>query len=123
METIGADRDGVSRKDAEKALRDRLVKVEQRGYRRPTPVTFAEWSSRWFEEADRRRHWKPKTATTHGHRLTHLDGYFGKSQLGAIRPSDVNGYIQNASATAPPVASSPRSTCSTTSSAAPLQRN
>jgi integrase len=96
METVGAKRDGVSRKDAEKALRDRLVKIEQGGYRRPTPVTFADWSSRWFGEAERRRHWKPKTTKTHGHRLTHLDGYFGKSQLGAIRPSDVNGYIQNA---------------------------
>jgi hypothetical protein len=51
---------------------------------------------RWFEEAERRRHRKPNTAKTHRHRLAHLDGYVGRSQLGAIRPSDVTGYIQEA---------------------------
>ena len=52
METIGAERDGVTRKDAEKALRDRLVKVEQRGYVRPKPITFLGFAKRWFEQAN-----------------------------------------------------------------------
>ena len=96
METIGAKRDGVTRKSAEKALRDRLVKVEQKGYRRPKAIMFADWSQAWFEQSETRRGWKVKTAKTHGHRLVHLVDYFGPAQLGAIRPSHVNAYIQEA---------------------------
>jgi hypothetical protein len=48
METIGAERDGVTRKDAEKMLRERLVKVEQKGWRRPAPLTFAVYAETWF---------------------------------------------------------------------------
>ena len=40
METIGASRAGVTRKQAEAELRDRLVKVEKRRWRRPPPLTF-----------------------------------------------------------------------------------
>ena len=35
METVGAERDGVTRKQAEAELRERLVRVERRHYRRP----------------------------------------------------------------------------------------
>src|SRR5581483_3078886 len=96
METIGAQRDGVTRSDAEKALRDRLVKVEQKGYRRPRPITFADWYSSWFAQVETRRGWKPKTAKTHGHRLAHLADYFGTARLESIRPSHVAAYIQEA---------------------------
>jgi len=40
VETIGASRAGVTRKQAEAELRDRLVKVEKRRWRRPPPLTF-----------------------------------------------------------------------------------
>ena len=96
METVGAERDGVTRKQAEAELRDRLVKVEQKGYRRPKPITFGDWATKWFEQGERRRGWKPKTALTHQHRLTHLIDYFGPARLGAIRPGDVAAYIQEA---------------------------
>ena len=96
METVGAEREGITRKDAEAELRDRLVRVERKGYRRPKTVTFGAWSTTWFEQAKRGRGWKPKTAQTHGHRLAHLVGHFGKEPLGSIRPSHVAAYIQEA---------------------------
>jgi hypothetical protein len=72
METIGAERDGVTRKQAEAELRERLVRVERKGYRRPKPLTFGEWSQTWYEEGERRRGWKPGTARAHKYRLVHL---------------------------------------------------
>jgi site-specific recombinase XerC len=62
METIGAERDGVTRKQAEAELRERLVRVQRKGYRRPKPRTVGEWSQTWYEEGERRRGWKPGTA-------------------------------------------------------------
>src|SRR6185437_7205811 len=61
QETIGAERDGVTRKQAEVELRERLTKVAKRGYRRPQRVTFGEYGRTWFEEGQRRRGWKPST--------------------------------------------------------------
>ena len=96
QETIGAERDGVTRKQAEAALRERLVRVERKRYVRPKQITFAEWSATWLEEGKARRAWKPKTAKTHAHRLAHLDDYFGKTTLATVRPRDVAAYINDA---------------------------
>jgi integrase len=95
-ETIGAERDGITRKHAEAELRERLVRVERKQYRRPKPLTFGEWSATWFDEGRRRRNWKPKTVKTHGQRLAHLNDGFGKTRLDAIRPRDVAAYIKDA---------------------------
>ncbi len=62
METVGAERDGVTRKKAEAELRERLVRVERQHYRRPQGAHVLEWSATWLEEGKRRRGWKPKTA-------------------------------------------------------------
>ena len=43
-ETIGAERDGVTRKQAASELRERVVRVERKAYRRPKPLTFAEYA-------------------------------------------------------------------------------
>ena len=37
METVGRERDGFTRKQAEAELRERLVNVERRGWRKPAP--------------------------------------------------------------------------------------
>ena len=47
METVGREVDGVARKQAEAELRERLVRVERNGYRRPTALTFEAWSETW----------------------------------------------------------------------------
>jgi integrase len=96
METVGAERDGVTRRQAEAELRERLVRVERKHYRRPKQLSFGEWSATWLEEGKRRRGWKPKTVRTHEHRLAHLDDHFGKTRLDSIRPRDVAAYIKTA---------------------------
>jgi hypothetical protein len=72
QETIGAERDGVTRKVAEAELRERLVRVERRGYRRPRPLTFGEWADTWLAEGERRRAWKSATVLVYTNALKHL---------------------------------------------------
>jgi Phage integrase, N-terminal SAM-like domain len=93
METVGATRDGVTRRQAEAELRERLVRVERKGYRRPKALTFGEWSATWLEDGQRKRAWKPHTLSAYRNALGYLNGYFGKTRLGSIRPRDVSSYV------------------------------
>ena len=77
METVGAERDGVTRKHAEAALRDRLVNVERRGWRKPAPTTFADYAAACLERAEAIRQWKPATAVAVRKRLRHLTDTLG----------------------------------------------
>ena len=61
QETVGAERDGVTRKQAEAELRERLVRVERKGYTRPKALTFGAWADTWLDEGKARRGWKPRT--------------------------------------------------------------
>lgn len=61
METIGAAREGVSRKTAEAELRDRLVKVQKGRWRKPPPLTFQAASETWRVEAETEKQWRPAT--------------------------------------------------------------
>jgi hypothetical protein len=72
METVGAERDGVTEKKAEAELRERLVRVERKGYRRPKRLTFAAYTDDWFEECQRRRGWKPGTVGAYRTVIGHL---------------------------------------------------
>jgi integrase len=102
QETIGAERDGVTRKQAEAELRERLVRVERKGYRRPRALMLGEWSRTWLEEGRKRRGWKASTERQHGYRLAHLDGYFGRTRLDSIRPREVAAYVKQALAAGSP---------------------
>lgn len=93
METVGREADGVTRKVAEAELRERLVRVERRGYRRPAPLTFAEYAERWFAEGEQRRGWKPRTAYQYRTIQARLADYFGPMPLAAIRPRDVAAFV------------------------------
>lgn len=93
METIGAARDGFTRKQAEAELRERLVRVERKGYRRPKPITFRAYADRWFDEGPQRRRWKPNTISTYVFVHRRLVAAFGPMQLGAIRPRDVAAFV------------------------------
>lgn len=97
METIGAERDGVTRKHADAELRERLVKVERKGWRKPAPLTFAQYAERWFAEGEDKRRWKPSTVMEY--RIVHrrLVDAFGPRPLAAIRPRDVAAFIAEAS--------------------------
>src|SRR5262249_41858371 len=96
METIGAARDGVTRKQAEAELRARLARVEQKHYRRPRPLTFAEWSATWYEEGRAVRGWKPHTVLQYRSVLRYLNEAFGATRLASIRRRDVAGYVRDA---------------------------
>ena len=61
METVGRQREGFTRRQAEAELRDRLVNVERRGWRKPAPTTFEEYADEWFERGKTNRGWKPAT--------------------------------------------------------------
>src|SRR5215211_4578869 len=94
QETLGAERDGWTRKKAEAELRERLVRVERKGYRRPKPLTFDEYADVWFEEGKERRRWKPRTVTAYRDVLRRLRPSFGPFPLGAIRPRDVAEHVR-----------------------------
>jgi hypothetical protein len=86
METIGAERDGVTRKQAEAKLRERLVKVERRGWRKPAPLTFAESAETWRRNGAVRRAWKPRTVIQYRSIVKRLTETFGAMPLASIRP-------------------------------------
>jgi integrase len=93
METLGPEQEGWNRRKAEAELRERLVRVERKGYRRPAPLTFAEYAERWFSEGERRRGWKPSTALQYRTVRARLVDHFGPMSLAAIRPRDVAAYV------------------------------
>jgi integrase len=95
QETIGAERDGVTRKQAEAELRERLVRVDRKHYRRPKPVTFGDWSLTWLDDGQRKRAWRPGTLYVYRNVVRHLDDYFGSTRLASIRPRDVAGYVNH----------------------------
>lgn len=96
QETVGAERDGVTRKQAEAELRERLVRVERKGYRRPKPVTFRGYAATWYAEGQARRGWKPRTALAYRNALDRLDDSFGWLPLAAIRPRDISAHVKTA---------------------------
>jgi integrase len=97
QETIGAERDGVTRKQAEAELRERLVRVERKGYRRPRALNFGEYAETWFEAGKRSQGWKPATVTKYRSALdAYLVPWFGSARLDAIRPRDVSAFVTDA---------------------------
>ena len=92
------ERDGVTRKQAAAELRERLVRVERKPYRRPKPLTFAEYVHVWLQEG--------RYGVSSGSRARcsrsgppsgHLSAFLGSQPLGAIRPRDVAAYTAEAS--------------------------
>lgn len=97
METVGAERDGVTREHAEAALRARIVSVEQKGWRKPAPLTFAAYAGTWFTEGEKRRRWKPATIAQYRSVRRRLVNAFGPLPLAAVRPRHVAEYAADAS--------------------------
>jgi site-specific recombinase XerD len=93
METVGREADGWTKRKAEAELRDRLVRVERRGWRKPAPLTFGEYAQTWQEEGKTRRRWARRTVIQYRSILKRLDEHFGPMPLAAIRPRDVSAYV------------------------------
>jgi hypothetical protein len=97
METVGAERDGITRKHAEAELRERLVRVERKGYRRPKPLTFGQCAETWFEAGKRSQGWKPRTLLVYRNAIDgYLEPWFGSTRLDAIWPRDVTAVVNDA---------------------------
>jgi integrase len=93
METVGAERDGVTRKQAEGELRERLVRVERKGYRAPNPITFGRYANQWLATCETRRQWRTSTTKTRHLQVGRLVRYFGPMRLATIRPTHVAAYV------------------------------
>jgi integrase len=83
---------------AEAELRERLVKVEKRGWRKPAPLTFRAYAEQWFDEGPSRRGWKPGTIKEYRVVRRRLVEAFGAICLAEIRPWHVAAYIANVTA-------------------------
>jgi integrase len=97
METLGPEREGWTEKKARTELRERLVRVERKGYRRPAPLSFAEYAETWFAEGASRRRWKTSTAKQYRSARRRLVEHFGPMPLAAIRPRHVAAFVAEVS--------------------------
>lgn len=102
QETLGRERDGWTQKRAEAELRERLVRVERKDYRRPKPLTFGEYADTWLAECERRRDWRPRTVTVNKGAILRLRPFFGPLMLGSIKPREVAAFIREALASYKP---------------------
>src|SRR5437868_2055505 len=91
-ETVGAERDGITRKKAEAALHDRESDVRRKQYVKPAPFTFESATKLWREQEQVRKDWKSSTLAQYVSVLERLNDWFGSSKLGEIRTSDVSAY-------------------------------
>lgn len=75
METVGAERDGITERDAAELLERRRVEVRD-GLRKPEAVSFAKAADQWFEDERVARAWKPGTVSQYRHWKEDLCDYF-----------------------------------------------
>jgi integrase len=94
QKTLGREADGWSRKKAEAELRERLVRVERKAYRRPKPLTLAQYASLWLDTWKVKRNLRPKSIASYGNSIGRLTEHLGPFPLGAIRPRHVEHYIR-----------------------------
>jgi integrase len=92
METVGAERDGVTQTVAARVLRERRAAVDK-GYHRPKLLTFDAYAETWLEEEQVRRAWAPQTVAQYPSHLRRLRAFFGSSKLDAISRREVRRYI------------------------------
>lgn len=95
-ERLGTDREGWTERKARAELRERQVRVERRGWRKPAPLTFAAYAETWFAEGASRRDWKPTTIAQYRSIQARLVEAFGTMPLAMIRPRHIAGYIAEA---------------------------
>jgi integrase len=92
METVGTAREGMTRTKAAKIRRQRLGDVDK-GWKKPTALTFAEYAESWFAQGEAKRGWKPGTVKVYGITKRRLIDEFGQMPLGAIAEEHVAAYI------------------------------
>lgn len=93
METVGAERDGVTERAAKERLQERIVDVRRKGYRKPRAVTFAVYRETWYERGQRKRGWSEGTLRQYRQVIDRLGEFFDRMPLDAIRPRHVAAYV------------------------------
>ena len=98
-ETVGAKRDGVTRKvPPRRSSGSGSAASSGRGYRRPRPLTFGEYAETWFEAGKRSQGWKPATVPgvpERTERLSRAVDRLDPSRLGDW-PGDVSAFVTDA---------------------------
>ena len=92
METVGAERDGLTRKQAEAELRERPSRSRRSGGESPPPATFKTAIAEWFDAMQVEKGWKPSTAGVYRGVIERLNDTFGPMQLAHIEPGDIVTY-------------------------------
>jgi integrase len=88
METLGREPEWT-RKRAKAELRERLVRVDRKGYRRPEKLTFGQYADAWFDENAAKRRWSENTRRAYRGGFKRLAPFFGRMPLGSIRARHV----------------------------------
>jgi integrase len=102
QETLGREADGWTRKKAKQELINRMARTHK-GWRKPTPITFAEYADTWFERGQAQRAWRPGTVANYEGILKRLKvSSLAPLPLASIRPSHVAEYVRHASETYAP---------------------
>lgn len=84
-ERLGHECDGWNRKKAQAELRERLVRVERKDYKRPRAVEFAAFADEWLDNHAATKGLKASTVETYRGLLTHhLKPAFEKKPISAI---------------------------------------
>lgn len=96
METVGAERDGMTEKRAKELLADKLSDVRRKGYRRPIKITFDEYADTWFDENAFKRRWSENTRRAYRGGFKRLRAFFGAMPLAGIRPRHVAAFTAEA---------------------------
>jgi integrase len=93
-ETVGREKDGFTKKDAEDELQARLVDVKREGHRKLEPVTFASFSREWLETYPDTKDLKRSTREGYESIIEgHLIPVFGTLKLAAIDTGRLNRYV------------------------------
>jgi site-specific recombinase XerC len=93
QETLGREADGWTRKKAAAELRERVVRTEKKGWRKPTALTLGDYADTWFERGQAHRNWSARTVSGYRGVLTRLKEDLGALPLASIRPSRITEYV------------------------------
>jgi integrase/recombinase XerC len=91
METVGAERDGMSEKRAREILENRRVAVREGGYSKAEAFSFADAAEAWFNSERVARAWKPGTIGQYRRSREILGDYFCCS-VAAIDSGRITAY-------------------------------
>lgn len=93
MESLGPERAGWTEKKARAELRERLVRVDKKGYRKPAALSFGTYARQWFRDGPSKRGWKPSTIRQYRSTERRLVDWLGAMPLAEIRPRHLAEFV------------------------------